>query len=439
MLIIYFDSHLLSFMGGQLNLRFSYLDYKIIFFIFGIIFIFTDLYLLKKIKESLPIISFHHNKNKKSIKGSTFSRIYNVIFVSQLILIGLLSYLLIDILIFNKYFVLEVLIIIICSYVTGISFLLFTTLKFIKWYRQKTNLLFLLYSIFFLLFSVNLLISSFLISSETLEHPKEKREIPISLFFAGLFGERTDLEKNVNILYSILSSIIFILIWIVNVSLLKFYSVKLGKIQYGIIIILPLIFLFSIFQYEGGALQDIFHLPYNFQNNTNYTIITSLFESIYGIIFGTYFLIIYKKIVNQVIRKYLIFMIIGVILLVSSNEIYSLKAFFYPPFGTITLSYIGISSFLVYYGFFGLAMSLSKNRELVKEIYQLLKKDPIMIDISLSQEIENIVREKINTLPSDLSYTADRDNEIEDKEINKIMELVKTEIQKFKESKDTNN
>lgn len=152
--------------------------------------------------------------------------------------------------------------------------------------------------------------------------------------------------------------------------------------------------LFSIFQYEGSALQDIFHLPYNFQNNSSYTIIISLFELIYSIIFGTYFLIAYKKIVNEIIRKYLIFMIIEVILLVSSNEIYSLKVFFYPPFGTITLSYIGISSFLVYYGFFGLSMSLSKNRELVKEIYRLLEKDPIMIDISLSQEIENIVREK---------------------------------------------
>lgn len=439
MIVIYFDSNLLSFMGGQLNLRFSYLEYKILFFVFSVIFILTDLYLLKKIKESLYSISFHSDRNRKSIRRFTFNRMYNVIFISQLILIGLLSYLLIDTIVFNKYFVVEVLMIILCSFVTGISFLLFTAFKFIKWYRQKNNLLFLLFSIFFLLFSINLGISSFLIGFETLEHPKEKREIPISLFFSGLFGERTELEKNVNIIYSVLSSIIFVLIWIVNVLLLKFYSVALGKIQYGIFIILPLLLLFSIFQYEGGALQDIFHLPYNFQNNSSYTIIISLFELIYSIIFGTYFLIAYKKIVNEIIRKYLIFMIIGVILLVSSNEIYSLKVFFYPPFGTITLSYIGISSFLVYYGFFGLSMSLSKNRELVKEIYRLLEKDPIMIDISLSQEIENIVREKINTLPSNLTSTADRDNEIKDKELNNIMELVKTEIQKFKESKESHS
>ena len=86
--------------------------------------------------------------------------------------------------------------------------------------------------------------------------------------------------------------------------------------------------------------------------------------------------------------------------------------------------------------FFGLSMSLSKNRELVKEIYRLLEEDPIMIDISLSQEIENIVTEKINTLPSNLTYVVDRDNEIKDKELNKIMELVKIEIQKFKGSKE---
>ena len=248
------------------------------------------------------------------------------------------------------------------------------------------------------------------------------------------------MEKNVNILYSILSSIIFVLIWVVNISLLKFYSVKLGKIQYWIvIIIIPLIFLFSIFQYEEGFLQDIFHLPYNFQNNTNYTIITSLFEPIYALMFGTYFLIVYNKVVSPIIRKYLIFMIIGMILLVCSNEIYSLKAFFYPPFGLITQSYIGISSFLVYYGFFGLALSLSKDCELVKGIYRLLKKDPIMIDISLSQEIENIVREKINMLPPDLTYSVYKENEIKDKELNNIMELVKTEIKRFKESKQSNN
>lgn len=48
MIVIYFDSNLLSFMGGQLNLRFSYLEYKILFFVFSVIFILTDLYLLKK-------------------------------------------------------------------------------------------------------------------------------------------------------------------------------------------------------------------------------------------------------------------------------------------------------------------------------------------------------------------------------------------------------
>ena len=192
MLVIYFDSNLLSLMGGELNLRLSYLEYKILFIISCIVFIFTDIYFLRKIKDTLSTISYHSNKNRKIINKLTFRQRYNILLLSQLIMIGLLSFLLIDITIFNKYFVFEILLIITCSYITGFSFLLFTSFKFIKWFRQKKNLLFILYIIFFLLFSFNLVTSFVLISFEVLNYSflKKKREIPISLFFSGIIWRK---------------------------------------------------------------------------------------------------------------------------------------------------------------------------------------------------------------------------------------------------------
>lgn len=435
MLVIYFDSNLLSFIGGQFNLRFSFIQYKIIFTIFCFIFIFTNIYLLKKIKDESTTIAFQTNNDKKTRKGIASQRLYKMVTIGQLLVISLMLFLLTDILVFTKYHVLEILIILSLSYITGLYFLLLTAFKFIKWYKQKINHLFLLYFILFVLYSLNLTISFLLINLETLDHPKEKREIPIHLFYSNLFGERTALEKDLNIIYNIFGSVIFILIWIVTMLLLKSNSIRLGKIQYWILISLPLLSFFSIFQYKGDVIQNFFHLPNNFQYQANYIFITSLIEHIYAIMFGIYFFMVYRKVVNQIIKKYLIFMIVGIVFLFSSHEIYAIKLLFFPPFGIITLSYIGISSFLVYYGLLGLAMSLSRNRDLSQEIYKLIKKDPLMLDITFSQEIENIIREKINTLPNNLTYEVDKEDEITKKELDNIMEFMKTELKKVKESK----
>ena len=152
MIVIYFDSNLLSFMGGELNLRLSYLEYKILFITSCIVFIFTDIYFLRKIKDTLSTISYHSNQNRKIIRKLTFRQRYNILLLSQLIMIGLLSFLLIDITIFNKYIVFEILLIITCSYITGISFLLFTSFIFIKWFRQK-KIFFLYYTSSFFSYS----------------------------------------------------------------------------------------------------------------------------------------------------------------------------------------------------------------------------------------------------------------------------------------------
>ena len=79
MLVIYFDSNLLSFIGGQFNLRFSFIQYKIIFTIFCFIFIGTNIYLLKKLKDESTTSGFQTNNNKKDRKGIVSHRLYKMV------------------------------------------------------------------------------------------------------------------------------------------------------------------------------------------------------------------------------------------------------------------------------------------------------------------------------------------------------------------------
>ena len=75
MLMIYFDSNILRFIGGEINIRFSFIQYKILFVIFSSVFIVGDIYLLKFIKNT-EHISAQIRKDKKNAKLNSFSKLF---------------------------------------------------------------------------------------------------------------------------------------------------------------------------------------------------------------------------------------------------------------------------------------------------------------------------------------------------------------------------
>jgi len=86
-------------------------------------------------------------------------------------------------------------------------------------------------------------------------------------------------------------------------------------------------------------------------------------------------LLIGRKMKRKTMKNYLIISSIGIILLFSSIEPGNPFFAAYPPFGLVTLLFLGLSSYLLLVGMLGCAAYVSRDVELRREIYKGLEVD----------------------------------------------------------------
>ena len=168
------------------------------------------------------------------------------------------------------------------------------------------------------------------------------------------------------LLASVLS---FISMWVATVLLLRYYSKKLGTTKYWIIVSAPLFYFLTQFQVLFVDLFDSFRLLDPILFGIIYTLIFSLSKPIGGILFGIVFWIISKRVRQHAIKDYLIVSAFGVVLLFTSNQATDLIIAPYPPFGLVTASFIGLSSYMLLVGIYSSAMSISRIQNYVNLLH----------------------------------------------------------------------
>ena len=100
--------------------------------------------------------------------------------------------------------------------------------------------------------------------------------------------------------------------------------------------------------------------------SVTHTLIFSATKSVGGILFGIAFWSVSKNIENKVVKNYLIVSAYGMVLLFTANQPVGLTLIPYPPFGLVSISFLGLSSYLVFIGIFSASMSValdSKSRD----------------------------------------------------------------------------
>jgi hypothetical protein len=134
------------------------------------------------------------------------------------------------------------------------------------------------------------------------------------------------------------------------------------------------------------------------------------------------------------LKYYLIICSIGIVSLFSSMQPGMPFYGAYPPFGLVTLLFLGLSSYMLLVGMFGCATYVSRDSELRREIYKGLEVDSdVLKKIGLAEtqrEIENRVlslADKIK-LSDEMRNLMDTDPDKEDVKL--MIEEVLNEIQK---------
>jgi len=89
----------------------------------------------------------------------------------------------------------------------------------------------------------------------------------------------------------------------------------------------------------------------------------------------------------------------GLVLLFTSNQAIVLVNFDFPPFGLATISFVGLSSYLILVGIYSSAISISQDAKLRQTIKKMTVEESKLLDSIASAEVEKqIVNNVLSTI-----------------------------------------
>jgi hypothetical protein len=266
---------------------------------------------------------------------------------------------------------------------------------------------------------------------------------------SGMFGAIRDsnplLINNLSNIYDITSFLSFILAWVVTVIMLKEYSKHKSKFLYLVMVILPLIFFLS--RYEVG----LYYFLGNEANNILGTI--NLSSEIYGsniienvlnwnlqiggALFGMAFFTIALKLTGRDLqKKALIIAGIGIMFLFGSKDISTLILSSYPPLGAVSITFMGLASYMTYLGIYSAATLTARDNSLRKDLREKIENNMILLkSISSSQhqmDIEKNVKQVMN-----LSSQWQEENQQQDMTEEEVRIIVKDVISELRARRKT--
>jgi hypothetical protein len=315
------------------------------------------------------------------------------------------------------------------SYGLSVVLLAFLAKKFFSWFRSSHDLIVISYAIAMGIVSVNATFTILTVMNVLTGQQEVIRAIgpPVRLANA---------DNVFNSIYVASDILSFIFIWIATALLLRYYSKKLGTAKYWIIVSVPLFYFLSQFQDIFIDLFTPFRLSDPVLFGTVFTLVFNMAKPIGGILFGLVFWTISRRVRQHAIKDYLIISAYGVILLLTSNHAISLLAAPYPPFGLVTVSFIGLSAYMLLIGIYSSAMSISNDSELRKFIGTVATREFKMLDSIGFAQLEHELIMKVTPVVRRQAQNIEEETGImpslTDGEIKQYLEDVLTEVRKIK-------
>jgi hypothetical protein len=271
----------------------------------------------------------------------------------QLLIMGLASVVLVQIVISDSYSSDLVQTSIIISSVASISVLTLLLLRFTSWFSISHNRLLLAYTLAVLAMVVNSLVIllysyfSFLNSFDL-----------ITPDLASI-NNTPFTYANIKSVYLITSILQYSSTWIASVILLRSYSLKIGRIKFWIMMMLPLLYFVSKFQF---LFINIF-IEYNIMSPIEfyrfYTLFFAVTDLVGGFTFGIVFWTLSRNVSDNSIKYYMNISGIGIFLFFISSQVTGITILPYPPFGLLTNSFMALASYLLFVGIYQSAIRAS--------------------------------------------------------------------------------
>jgi signal transduction histidine kinase len=380
------------------------------------------------------ILEFVKQKSKKiRIKSQHINKLSTLITIVQYILTATIVFVTLQIIV-NSYYYTSIL-----TWSSSISYAIATTIMVIlafelfSWYRSNRNITLLLYGISFIITAISIVTSSVFSAVILLDMPAKTISPPSSELTSEQeefghgseqeefghgseqeeFGHGSDIRRfnpsttlgQVQGVYVISHIASFLLLWGSTATLLHTYSKKLGKVKFWTIISIPIASFLSIF---------VFVTPYvmsysSSDTDTIFKIIVvdalgyTLPAAISGILFGLPFWMIARTLsYSSALKDYMIIAGCGFALF-ELAIIGSVMLASYPPLGLASVSFVGLSSYVILMGIYSSAVSMSEDAKLRQAIRKsAVDESKLLVGIG-SAQMEQKIEKKVIEMAKDQS------------------------------------
>lgn len=378
------------------------------------------------------------NEKSKSMKIEEelhVRKTHTVVTVVQYTLIAILVCIIFQMILSSYYSTVLLVIITTVSYSLAFVLMALLSQRFFLWFRLKRNYVILFYGLSSASIAINLAVTMTFVSGSLFVKPQEVREY---LVMANLFFAQNSLMDILDQIYIISSVVSFLLTWSATTLLMQHYSKRLGRTRYWIIISLPMIyFLTQFITLFLNLFAPIINVDPVFYGIL-VTLIFTMSKPVGGVLFGISFWTVARNIRNsKLVQSYMIISAFGLLLLFTSNQAIVLINVPYPPFGIITTSFVGLSSYLILIGIYSGAISVAQDSNLRKSIRNLAVHETKLLDSIGSAHMEQAIMGRAINLTKKYSESMMQEtgvqSSLDEQEIKDYLNTVINEIARKKE------
>ncbi len=376
------------------------------------------------------ILGFVRRVNEKRIANrrlrlSTIGRAVSII---QYALIAIFVSLIIQMLFTSSYNVLILEVVIWMNYLLAIALLGFLSQRFLSWFKSNHNPVVLAYTLAIMMISINAAFTVLYVTNELTSKPSN---IQAEITPVAPYSSVYDIFNSGYVITSVMS---FILTWVATVLLLHNYSRKLGRAKYWILVSIPLVYFLSQFQPLFLNVFEPFRLSEPILFGVIYTLFFSATIPVGAILFGIAFWSVARNMSSNTVKQYMMISAYGMMLLFSSNQAAGLVLVPYPPFGLVTVSFFGLSSYLLLIGVYSSSISVAEDSNLRRSIRSFAMKESKLLDSIGTAQMEQEIQRKVITftkrIQDRMTEESDIQSSLTEEDMKEYLEQVIREVKK---------
>jgi signal transduction histidine kinase len=364
------------------------------------------------------ILEFVKQKSKRiRMKSLQFNKLTTTMTIVQYVLTAIIVFIILQMFV-NSYYDTSIL-----TWSSSISYaiasiiMVILALEFFSWYRSNRNFILLLYSVSFIITSISIVSSLVFFTVILLGMPTQITSLSQSELTSEQeevghseqeeVGHGPDIRKfdqstilgKVQTVFVTSHILSFLLLWGSTAMLLHTYSKRLGKVKFWTIITIPIASFLSIFVIVTPFVMSISHGSSDMDTIFKIIVVDALGYTLTAvassILFGLPFWMIARSLsYSSTLKDYMIIAGSGFALFELATT-GSVMLASYPPLGLASVSFVGLSSYLILMGIYSSAISMSEDVKLRRAIRKsAIDESKLLVGIG-SAQMEQKIEKKV--------------------------------------------